>query len=178
MRPNFQGENKVCIFSHSQPNCMTNVKPIQLIRINQMNAKMLVTGAALALALSAAVAIPGVALAKVVNLTPAFPGTISGVVDPYLAGKVVKFNFTIAPKYSFVFTETGTGGDFPFPISITSSGGAGSYTETFGPVPVHGVVDYTLTTAIPEPASWALMIVGFGVTGASMRRRVRIQSAA
>lgn len=29
----------------------------------------------------------------------------------------------------------------------------------------------TLAAAVPEPASWALMIAGFGVVGASMRRR-------
>lgn len=27
------------------------------------------------------------------------------------------------------------------------------------------------TGAVPEPASWALMIIGFGLTGAAMRRR-------
>ncbi len=35
---------------------------------------------------------------------------------------------------------------------------------------------YTLfspAAAVPEPASWALMLVGFGLVGAAMRRRVR-----
>jgi hypothetical protein len=144
-----------------------------------MSTKTLLAGTTIALALSAAAAaIPSTALAKTVNLTPLFPGTITGVVSPYLAGEVVYFKFTIAPNYHFVFTDTGTGGNFPFPIASTATGGAGNYTETFGPVPVHGQVDYTLTTAIPEPASWALMFVGFGLTGAIMRRRVRVQSAA
>jgi hypothetical protein len=31
--------------------------------------------------------------------------------------------------------------------------------------------------AVPEPASWALMIVGFGLAGASIRRRTRLQAA-
>jgi hypothetical protein len=30
---------------------------------------------------------------------------------------------------------------------------------------------FTATTAVPEPASWAMMIMGFGVIGSAMRRR-------
>ncbi len=33
------------------------------------------------------------------------------------------------------------------------------------------VVPSTATAGVPEPASWALMIAGFGLTGAAMRRR-------
>jgi len=33
-------------------------------------------------------------------------------------------------------------------------------------------------SAVPEPASWALMIAGFGLTGAAMRRRRHIAAAA
>ena len=31
--------------------------------------------------------------------------------------------------------------------------------------------DISLTAAVPEPATWGLMIVGFGIVGVSMRRR-------
>lgn len=34
-----------------------------------------------------------------------------------------------------------------------------------------GYVDNIRITAVPEPATWALMITGFGLAGASMRRR-------
>jgi len=33
--------------------------------------------------------------------------------------------------------------------------------------------DYTPTATVPEPASWALMILGFGAAGAALRRRRR-----
>lgn len=35
----------------------------------------------------------------------------------------------------------------------------------------NGSLTYTLDAAVPEPASWALMIGGFGMVGASLRRR-------
>ena len=31
----------------------------------------------------------------------------------------------------------------------------------------------TVTSAVPEPATWAMMLVGFGLAGASLRRRNR-----
>jgi hypothetical protein len=31
--------------------------------------------------------------------------------------------------------------------------------------------------AVPEPATWAMMLVGFGVVGGAMRRRVRVVAA-
>jgi PEP-CTERM motif len=31
---------------------------------------------------------------------------------------------------------------------------------------------------VPEPASWAMMVAGFGLTGAALRRRVRVVSSA
>ena len=32
-------------------------------------------------------------------------------------------------------------------------------------------IDWTKGTAVPEPASWALMLSGFGLAGAALRRR-------
>lgn len=36
---------------------------------------------------------------------------------------------------------------------------------------VEGFEDVDSVTAVPEPASWALLIIGFGFTGAALRRR-------
>ncbi|MBN8816664.1 MAG: choice-of-anchor A family protein [Sphingomonas sp.] len=37
----------------------------------------------------------------------------------------------------------------------------------------HAFTGLAATTAVPEPASWAMMIVGFGMVGAALRRRRR-----
>lgn len=46
--------------------------------------------------------------------------------------------------------------------------GIASFTLSGGYVIIRGFAG----PAVPEPAAWALMIVGFGLTGAAMRRRV------
>ena len=51
-----------------------------------------------------------------------------------------------------------------------TSGGNGSYAGTVAFTPAMG--------AVPEPASWALMILGFGSAGAMLRRRRSIAIAA
>jgi hypothetical protein len=48
-------------------------------------------------------------------------------------------------------------------LVITGDGGSAA---TFG-----GTVNFVLNSAVPEPASWALMILGFGSAGALLRRR-------
>ena len=48
---------------------------------------------------------------------------------------------------------------------------SGDITQTFDGVAVLGSVG----GGVPEPASWALMIAGFGLVGSAMRRRARIQ---
>jgi hypothetical protein len=137
-----------------------------------MNTKMLLAGTAAALVCAA-----GSAGAVTINLMPVYPGTISGSV-PYTPNETLKFTFTVKSPYTFTFIESGSGGTFPYPITVESTGSAGAYTETFPKVPASGVVDYSLTTAVPEPATWALMMVGFGLAGASMRRRARVQATA
>jgi hypothetical protein len=43
-------------------------------------------------------------------------------------------------------------------------------TDAFGPL---GVLWANFATAVPEPATWAMMIAGFGMVGAGLRRRRR-----
>jgi Trypsin len=50
--------------------------------------------------------------------------------------------------------------------------------EYSGYVPVYIHTDFIASTALPEPASWAMLIIGFGLTGATMRRRRDVTAAA
>ncbi len=57
----------------------------------------------------------------------------------------------------------------------------GSYTTQGWPNPSNGFgnagdgfLTVALSGAVPEPASWALMLAGFGLVGAATRRRVRM----
>lgn len=70
-------------------------------------------------------------------------------------------NLVLAPQLTFIgsaVSPAGSGFAFPSSINNTTTGGR------FGP-------SFQFNAAVPEPASWALMIVGFGLVGVSMRRR-------
>jgi hypothetical protein len=100
----------------------------------------------------------------------------SGTVT-YSSSQIIEFKFTVDSPYNFSFNAVQDVNYTPaFSITETATGGAGMYTETFTPVKIgnssySGTIAYTLTAAVPEPASWALMIVGVGAVGASMRRK-------
>lgn len=82
---------------------------------------------------------------------------------------------------SFVLPVVATGPQGPFdfaqddytPYSVDSTNGIGSL--SIGPFGSEGNVSIdnlsVTLTAIPEPATWAMMISGFGLAGASLRRR-------
>ncbi|MGH6987952.1 MAG: PEPxxWA-CTERM sorting domain-containing protein [Caulobacteraceae bacterium] len=71
---------------------------------------------------------------------------------------------TYAPDFSFV---TGTGMTH-FDLKVFANGAA----DTFGTSGLTGSVTYDYTpTAVPEPASWALMLIGFAGLGAALRSR-------
>ncbi len=60
--------------------------------------------------------------------------------------------------------------DFSPTISFTPA--AGDYYVEVNYIAANGeVAGGTLTTAVPEPASWAMMLVGFGALGVALRRR-------
>ena len=52
-----------------------------------------------------------------------------------------------------------------------TAGGSTSFAQRLGAPGVWTVTTRADPVAVPEPATWALMIVGFGVAGAGLRRR-------
>ena len=74
---------------------------------------------------------------------------------------------------SFLFAQGGTN---PFMSLQFRRGNPGAFTQIAG-LPVHSLSVGNLSiqvheiTGVPEPARWAMLIVGFGLTGFSVRRR-------
>jgi choice-of-anchor C domain-containing protein len=66
-------------------------------------------------------------------------------------------NVTAWSPFNYVFTATGTSTTLTFASTGTTAYGA--------------ALDNVNVTAVPEPAAWALMILGFGAIGGVMRRR-------
>jgi len=66
-------------------------------------------------------------------------------------------NVTAWSPFSYAFTATGTSTTLTFTSTGTTAYGA--------------ALDNVNVTAVPEPAAWALMILGFGAIGGVMRRR-------
>ena len=85
--------------------------------------------------------------------------------------------------YSMVGTPDALSSNISLPTSLYAQGGVNvgapvlaSFTTTFSssapPTGIGSTIRETVNvTSVPEPAAWDLMIVGFGVAGATMRRR-------
>jgi hypothetical protein len=63
--------------------------------------------------------------------------------------------------------------DFSFKWRATKTEGFVDF-SSYGPFSVWSVDDVVIQSVIPEPASWALMIAGFGLVGGMMRNRRRV----
>jgi PEP-CTERM motif len=86
----------------------------------------------------------------------------------FIVGGLPAFNAT--NSYSFLLnTGTATPSQLHFGVGDGNFGdNSGAYRITISP----------LAGAVPEPASWALMILGFGAVGAVLRRRHLASEAA
>jgi hypothetical protein len=66
--------------------------------------------------------------------------------------------------YSIFFTA-GTAGSLKFNIGTNSADNVG---------PLLDDVKLSINARVPEPAAWAMMLAGFGLVGAAMRRREKV----
>ena len=74
--------------------------------------------------------------------------------------------------------ELTAGDSYIFSLGTSRVGSTNAKFAFFDSSEVTSFVDPLIpgTPGVPEPASWALMIAGFGLTGAAMRRRVKVQA--
>lgn len=91
-------------------------------------------------------------------------------------------------RFGGIFTPGVTGGSLTWntPVQSVTAGDGSSYTVRFGDLTgvqfgSSSVSQVTVTldsmgAAVPEPATWAFMILGFGAVGAAMRRRKPVQT--
>lgn len=90
-----------------------------------------------------------VANAFVTQTISGFPTILAGIKNSFNEGFFVRND----PAYTLVRTYPGNELSFDHVSIVTSSG------------------------AVPEAATWAMMILGFGLVGASLRRRTAVQAA-
>jgi hypothetical protein len=109
------------------------------------------------------------------TVTPGAPSCSSAGLLSRLHNNTVRVDFTAPVSYNNCFPFDG---QFDTDCAkIYNLGGAGFSIEANGPGDITLTIhDTAIPGAVPEPAGWALLIAGFGLTGAVLRRR-RLRNA-
>lgn len=118
-----------------------------LLTISFQNATLFATAHGTAMSISAST--PGSTLSYSSDFRNFVPVAKGGGFDFSIAGTASSTPFGIAPTDPSLTNVTGSHSLSSFRVTSTGS----------------------FSAAVPEPASWALMLVGFGATGAALRRR-------
>lgn len=110
------------------------------------------------------VSIPQQDRGSVNNIIIENPGSLTSFsaddINPFIGGSTIAVSNSLNNLTS-VLTVIGGQGNF----DATSTGNLGGQL----------IIQYNFLDPIPEPGTWAMLISGFGLTGASMRRRRRAQ---
>jgi len=112
---------------------------------------------------------PPAANARVATTTPSFPGFPLGLT----AGSFSQsFDLTLASSFNTGFI-TANGGSVTSARTAFVSGlrGGQTYFNIHTNLFPGGEIRGQLAPAVPEPGTWAMMIIGFGAAGYAMRRR-------
>lgn len=116
-------------------------------------------------------------------------GNVASDIPFALSGQdnLVEVDLTYAPgQFNFTANNVSTGemiaGSFAFDLTdLGPTAFVGFTGATGGAVAIQQVREFEFTPAevvapgVPEPATWAMMIIGFGLAGATIRRRRALQ---
>jgi hypothetical protein len=100
-------------------------------------------------------------------------GTISTTISPGAGNSSVDLTSVLFNSTAFVLVDIGPNAEFGILTNAPTNNGINTLTVN-GTVTGSGTYSGTLffaPGAIPEPSTWAFMIVGFGAVGYSMRRK-------
>lgn len=116
-------------------------------------------------------AVAGTGLATVATTTPSFPGFPVGVTSGSFAAT---FDMSLASSYRAGYLALFAGNTAAAEAALITAAQEGKayfniHSSTFTGGEIRGFL-----TAVPEPATWALMIAGFGLTGSALRSRRRM----
>jgi hypothetical protein len=112
----------------------------------------------------------GLATVDSANSEPGPFGSTSINIETNSSGAIIGWNNQFFSATNFMFSSTNPPGCIGCSVTDTTGDFANTYAANNQNSP--GV--WTVTTSVPEPSTWAMLLVGFGGLGAAMRSRRRL----